>query len=123
MFETASGEYGKFLPALDVNDGLKRVMNKKKLYWSLLGRFNSRKMVEDLVAAIEAGNFDLIVETAHAIKGASSNLGLISMTEVMIEVESRAKSKQGNSDLIAKINETLVKTEDAVSELLTMPVD
>ena len=116
-------EYAQFLPAVDVNDGLKRVMGKKKLFLSLLGRFKSREMTEGLLEAIKAGDHAKVVESAHAIKGASGNLGLVSMRDKMLEVETRGKAQQDASDLIDGIMDILDQTEKAVTELLAMPAD
>jgi HPt (histidine-containing phosphotransfer) domain-containing protein len=115
-----TNESERFMPEVDVNDGLKRVMGKKKLFFSLLTRFNARKMAADLFEAIKQGDHKKVVESAHAIKGASGNLGLISLRNAMLEVETRGKAQQDCSDLVVRVTEILEKTERAVAELSAM---
>jgi HPt (histidine-containing phosphotransfer) domain-containing protein len=116
-------DYGKFLPVIDVKDGLKRVMNKKKLFWSLLGRFKMREMVETLQSAVNQGDFDSIKEASHAIKGAAGNLGCISLRDITAVIEAKAKEKQNCADNMEEVMSVLEKTEKAVQELLAMPVE
>jgi two-component system sensor histidine kinase/response regulator len=114
-------EYEQYLPAVDVNDGLKRVMGKKDLYLRLLGRFNPRKMVEELLAVIDTDDYQKIKDAAHAVKGASGNLGLISLTNIMLEVETRSKEGRGSAELTGEINKALIDTEEAVGKILSQP--
>jgi len=118
-----ANEYAMLLPALDVKDGLTRVMNKKKLYWSLLGRFKMREMVETLNSAIASGEHEKVKEAAHAIKGAAGNLGCVTIRDMMLEVETRAKEQRSCADLGDEIMTALSDTEKSVTELLAMPFE
>ena len=123
MPDGATDDFNKFFPEIDVNDALKRVMNKKKLLWSLLGKFKIKDMVNDLTEAIKTNDYIKTKESAHAIKGAAGNLGCMRMRDIMEEVEARSKERQSCMDLLAKINEATVKTEKAIAELLAMPIE
>ena len=123
MADGANNEYEMFLPTVDVNDGLKRVMGKKKLYVSLLGRFNPRKMVDDLLAVIDSSEYQKIVEAAHAVKGASGNLGFVGLKNVMADVEARAKAETQSADLVDQINDVLTETESIIAQIIAMPVE
>ena len=121
MHDDAADEYSRFLPEIDINDGLKRVMNKKQLLLSLLGKFRIKEMVTDLVAVIRAEDHKKIMESAHAIKGAAGNLGCTGIRDIMMEVESRSREYLSSVDLLDVISEISEKTEQAIAELLAMP--
>ena len=117
----ADESYAKLMPYIDVQDGLKRVMGKKKMLLSLINRFDAQKMVGNLVEAINQGDKTKIVETAHAVKGVAGNLGLTPLRDIMVDVETKAKAEEDCSGLIGEINEILNKTQGAIAELMAMP--
>ena len=112
-------DYARYLPDIDVADGVSRIMDNKKLYLSLLKKFKARQMSEDLMQKISANEEpELISQGAHAIKGAAGNLGLTRLSQTAIEIEARIKNKEDCSDLIQPLNDALVSAERAVAELI-----
>jgi HPt (histidine-containing phosphotransfer) domain-containing protein len=58
---------------------------------------------ERIKTAIETKDFDLLIRSAHTIKGASGNLGLMDIHEVAKEVEDIAESKDlSNIDAVVE---------------------
>ena len=118
MSDTAHGDYARYLPDIDVVDGVSRIMDNKKLYLSLLKKFKARQMSEDLINKINANEDpEQISQGAHAIKGAAGNLGLTRLSQTAIEIEARIKNKEDCSDLVLPLNEALVSAERAIAEL------
>lgn len=52
---------------------------------------DSAARVEDLRAAFAAGNADAVRKSAHSLKGASANLGLVYLAELCRELEEAAR--------------------------------
>lgn len=114
----AANAYERYMPAIDVNDGLTRIMGNKKLYLSLLKRFKTRPMADDLVNRIMEGDPVLIAQSAHAIRGAAANLGLVQLKDVTNLIEERAKTGTDCTDQVERLQEAVDATEHATSELL-----
>ena len=108
---------GYFLPYINVEEGLKRLMNDKKLYFKLLNSFDGKKYANELTANINAGDFKAAAVTAHTIKGIAANLGLTALCELSKEVEMKAKEEKNLSVYIDNITKTVDKTLELIAEL------
>jgi CheY-like chemotaxis protein len=127
MSETAapvSGEqgggqigYSSFLPHINVEEGLGRIMNDKKLYFKLLNSFEGKKFTDELLENIKAGDFKVAAISAHTIKGIAANLGLTALCELSKEVEMKAKQGEPLSEYVDNIMKTVNKTLDLIAEL------
>ena len=78
---------------VDTDDGLKRVMNNKKLYVKLLNKFINETYLNDLAAALDAKDLDKAQIAAHTIKGVAANLSLVELQKQALEVETQVKNK------------------------------
>ena len=81
---------------LDFAEGVKRVMNNSKLYVKLLAKFKETKL-DDLEAALIAGEMEKAQAAAHTIKGVAANLSLTELFKQSLELETQIKA--GNVDL------------------------
>ncbi|MCL1973034.1 MAG: response regulator [Endomicrobia bacterium] len=106
-----------FLPYINVEEGLNRLMKDKKLYFKLLNSFDGKKSANELTANINAGDFKAAAVSAHTIKGIAANLGLTALWEVSKEVEMKAKEEQNLSGYIDNITKTVDKTLELIAEL------
>jgi len=93
---------------MDVNDGKTRVMNNLKLYTTLLGKFKSKEMMADLVAAKDNNDNVKVAQVAHAIRGTAGNLGFPILHDVTSDIETLAK--QG--DDVSHLMDALAKAVD-----------
>ncbi|MDR1695523.1 MAG: response regulator [Endomicrobium sp.] len=115
--ETKENKYLKYMPYIDVKDGVSRLMNDEKLYFHLLKSFDGKKFAEDLINSINAADQKASSIMAHTIKGISANLGLKALCELSKEVEGQAKLNAGLSDFTARIKEVSDKTMQMIAEL------
>ncbi|MCL2204563.1 MAG: Hpt domain-containing protein [Defluviitaleaceae bacterium] len=97
--------YDAYLPHIEAEEGIKRVMNNKKLYITMLGRFKLQKMTEDLVKATESGDIEAIGFAAHALKGTAGNLGFPTMQKLTGDMETRAKNGEDIVPMIAELEQ------------------
>jgi HPt (histidine-containing phosphotransfer) domain-containing protein len=101
--------YEAYLPHINAAEGIKRIMNNKKLYITMLGRFKVRQMTDTVLEAIQAGDYEKMVFTMHAIKGTSANLGFATLSQLAAEMETLAKQKKDVSHMVPQL-EDLVET-------------
>jgi len=101
--------------SINVDEGLKRVMNNKKLYTRLLGNFTGRKFVTQIEEATEKGDFGAVLDAVHALKGVAANLAMFRLTAVASQIESLAKNGESPVGLLPELNEALEKTDHAIS--------
>lgn len=115
--KSASGGYSAFLPYINVEEGLGRIMNDKALYFRLLGSFDGKKFANDLIDNINAKDFKAAAATAHTVKGIAANLGLTALWELSKEIEAQAKAEEDLSGFVDTLTNTINKTIDLIAEL------
>jgi HPt (histidine-containing phosphotransfer) domain-containing protein len=97
---------------IDMEDGLKRVMNNKKLYTRLLSKFKSGTDLQALTAAVAAGDYEKAEIEAHTIKGIAGNLSLTELFKQSQELDMKFKAK------LAKPTEVVI-TQETIEPLLS----
>jgi signal transduction histidine kinase/DNA-binding response OmpR family regulator/HPt (histidine-containing phosphotransfer) domain-containing protein len=77
------------IAGVDTRSALKRSGGNRKRYESLLRKFAqpSAGSIEEIRAALAAGDVPTAVRAAHSLKGASANLGAISLAEIAAKAE------------------------------------
>ena len=100
-------DYSAYLPHINAKDGMERVINNLPLYVRLLGKFKGRELAEDLAKAVEGGDPDKIIYSAHALKGTSANLGFPTVCKVAGDIEALAKSNKDASHLLPELCEVI----------------
>ena len=82
------------VPGLDVDSGLRRVMGKRSLYVSMLRKFvaGQRGAVDEVRAALEAGDPATAERLAHTTKGVSGNIGAAEVQGCAGELEHAIKT-------------------------------
>lgn len=85
---------------IDVEDGLKRVMNNGKLYARLLTKFKEDTNLKEMEDAITAGDMEKAKVSAHTLKGLAANLSLIALQKEALEIETQIKSGSFKPDQI-----------------------
>ena len=80
------------LPGIDVAEGLARIGGNVTLYVKLLRKIaNDTPAIRDrLSAAIVEGDAVGAKEAAHSLKGAASNLSIVTLTEAAAQLEAAA---------------------------------
>jgi HPt (histidine-containing phosphotransfer) domain-containing protein len=105
---------------VNLDEGLKRVMNNAKLYVRLLTKFKTDTRLDELSARIEAGDYEQAQVAAHTIKGVAANLSLTELFEKIRNLESQIKEKAvqpGSLDTVkAVFGETLKKIDEVIAQ-------
>lgn len=80
------------LPDIRYDEAMSRLGGNKKLYLSLLKKFNAREMTDRIIDCIGSGKSDEAAAAAHALKGAAANLALPLLAESAHILERALKS-------------------------------
>jgi two-component system, sensor histidine kinase and response regulator len=77
------------LPGFDIEFGLRRVGGNTNLFGKLVHDFCKKyaDIVQDLQAALAAGDREQVTRTAHAVKGVAGNLGALELHRAAGELE------------------------------------
>ena len=103
---------------LDYADGIKRVMNNAKLYVKLLTKFRNDTKLDDLEAALAAGDMEKAQGAAHTIKGVAANLSLSELFKQSLELETQIKAKAVNPNQIETIKTVFAATLQEVDKVI-----
>ena len=104
---------------LDFAEGVKRVMNNAKLYVKLLTKFKDTKL-DDLEAALAAGELEKAQVAAHTIKGVAANLSLTELFKQSLELETQIKAGTPDPNQMETVKTvmtaTLVEVDKVIAE-------
>jgi len=103
---------------LDFADGVKRVMNNAKLYSRLLTKFRNETKLDDLEAALAAGDMETAQGCAHTIKGVAANLSLTELFKQSLEIETQIKAGAVQPDQFGIIKAVLEATFTEVDRVI-----
>jgi HPt (histidine-containing phosphotransfer) domain-containing protein len=103
---------------VNVDEGLKRIMNNTKLYVRLMLKFKDDTNLNNLEAALSEGDNAKAQIAAHTLKGIAANLSLIKLKKQSLEIETQIKSGSVNPDQINIVKDTYNQTIDEVDKVI-----
>ncbi len=103
---------------INQEEGMKRVMNNKKLYIQLLTKFRNKTNFDELLSAIEAKDYEEAEAAAHSLKGLSGNLSLTALYELMQDIDAQLKQNTLNPGAIEALTACFHETIKAVDEVI-----
>jgi HPt (histidine-containing phosphotransfer) domain-containing protein len=95
---------------IDMEEGLKRVLNNKQLYMRLLKKFKDETNLSALTDAINANDLTIAREKAHTMKGIAANLSLKKLFLEVQELEVKIKDGIADKSMMESINNTFSGT-------------
>ena len=104
---------------VNYEEGVRRVLNNSKLYIRLLAKFKAETNLDDLQAALGAGDMERAQAAAHTIKGIAANLSLMELYRQALEIETRIKARsveEGALETVRKAFDETVKSVEKVIE-------
>jgi HPt (histidine-containing phosphotransfer) domain-containing protein len=99
-------------------DGLKRVVNNKKLYVKLLTQFRTGYNLDDLLAFSTAQEWEKAQAAAHTIKGIAANLSLTELFNQSLDVETQIKGKSLKPESLESLKLCFAETLAAVDKVI-----
>jgi HPt (histidine-containing phosphotransfer) domain-containing protein len=105
---------------LDKNQALELMGGDEGLFKDVLVIYQEEasKKMSDLNTAIGESDSEGIRFAAHALKGASANIGAITVQKIASELEIAGKDKRLSAvqELVDRLNEELAKLDAAIAE-------
>lgn len=109
---------------IDIDDGLKRVVNNKQLFVNLLKKFKNDANLVVLEEALKAGDLEKAKNSSHTLKGLSANLSLIELHKQSLEMETQIKAaiaegkmaESNQIDILKNVHSETLKEIDKVIE-------
>jgi HPt (histidine-containing phosphotransfer) domain-containing protein len=105
---------------IDIADGVKRVMNNKKLYVKLLTKFRDDTKLSEIEAAFAAGNMEKAQNATHTIKGVAANLSLSELFKQCLKLETQIKAREVDPAQVETVktvfDATLVEINKVIAE-------
>jgi len=108
------------IPGIDTATALRRTGGNRKRYESLLSRFadSQSPVLSEIRAALAAHDVGTAQRLAHSLKGASANLGAISLAEIAAKAESAIASDHSVPPALDALSESLDATIAAIRAAL-----
>jgi HPt (histidine-containing phosphotransfer) domain-containing protein len=88
---------------VNADEGIKRVMNNAGLYKTLLAKFKAGTNLDELLALLNAGDYEKARTAAHAIKGVAANLSLTELFARILELETQIKAGSVQPEQIEQV--------------------
>jgi HPt (histidine-containing phosphotransfer) domain-containing protein len=99
-------------------DGLKRVVNNKKLYVKLLTQFRTSYNLDELIAFSVAQEWEKAQAAAHTIKGIAANLSLTELFNQSLDAETQIKGKSLKPESLESLKLCFAETLTAVDKVI-----
>jgi HPt (histidine-containing phosphotransfer) domain-containing protein len=105
---------------INIDDGVKRLMNNTKIYINLLAKFIDDKSYNEMTAALETGGMEKAKAAVHTLKGIAANLSLIELHKQSKELEEQIKKdsvEPAKLEFIKDIyNKTLLEAKKVIEQ-------
>jgi HPt (histidine-containing phosphotransfer) domain-containing protein len=103
---------------INIEDGLKRLMNNTGLYAKLLAKFKDDTRLNELDAALTAADMEKAKIAVHTLKGLAANLSLTELHKQSIEIEAQIKAGNVNPEQINIVKNVYTKTLEEVEKVI-----
>ena len=103
---------------IDIEEGLKRVMNNSALYSKLLLKFKEYTHVSEIEAALEQGEMEKAQNSAHTLKGLAANLSFTELYKKVQEIEAQIKSGSVDNEILGQLKNVYVKTMEEADKVI-----
>ncbi|MDR2575563.1 MAG: Hpt domain-containing protein [Treponema sp.] len=104
---------------VDFADGLKRVVNNKKLYVKLLTKFRNENKLDDLEAAIAAKDMEKARNAAHTLKGVAANLSLAELHKQSLALETQIKGGSADPAQLNTVKTAFANTLKEIDKVIS----
>ncbi len=111
-------DYSVFMPHVNVEEGLGRMRNNKKLYFTLMRSFRGDAVARELADCVNAADYEQAQFKAHTLRGLASNLSMPELVRIAQEIELGAKAHEDTRDRLSELAAEAQAVTDAVAQLL-----
>ena len=95
---------------INVNEGLKRVLNNSKLFAKLLTKFKNETVMQELENDFANNDIEKAKIHSHTLKGLAANLSLTELYKQVVELETQIKAGSLNAEQMALVKSVYIQT-------------
>jgi HPt (histidine-containing phosphotransfer) domain-containing protein len=97
---------------INIDEGLKRVINNGKLFAKLLNKFKTENagLLDDALGHVDAGDFEKAKVSIHTLKGVAANLALTELYKQTLETEIQIKAGALTEETRESVKKCLAET-------------
>jgi HPt (histidine-containing phosphotransfer) domain-containing protein len=103
---------------IDLEEGLKRVVNNKKLYVKLLAKFRDETSLDEIWGDLAGGSLEEARVKVHTLKGVSANLSLKQLFLKVQELEAQIKEGRSDPALIETVKTVFTRTLEDIEKVI-----
>jgi len=107
---------------INIEEGVKRLMNNTSLYAKLLAKFKEDTRLNELDAALNIGDMEKAKTAVHTLKGLAANLALTELHKQSLEIETQIKAGKVNPDQINIVKNVYAQTLKEVDKVIAQYV-
>jgi len=114
------------IDGLDCEAGLRRTLGKRPLYFNMLRKFikGQATACNEVVAALDAGDYDTAERIAHTTKGVAGNIGATAIQGLAAELEAAIHGRAARDVIDAALTRVANPLAELVGQLqLAMPAE
>jgi HPt (histidine-containing phosphotransfer) domain-containing protein len=104
---------------IDLEDGLKRVMNNKAFFIKMLGKFKNDPNYKNMEDALAANDYEKAQVAIHTLKGLAGNLSLTELFKQSRETETQIKAKSVTPEQLGVLKDVYTQTLAEVEKVIT----
>jgi two-component system sensor histidine kinase/response regulator len=113
-----TGDVALLISGVDTKTALRRTGGNPKRYEMLLRKFAETKAVDEIQAALAAGDMSTAQRAAHSLKGAAANLGVMAVAEEAAKVETAIETGNGVQSALDSLAGSLSSVLTAIRSAL-----
>ena len=110
--------FAEYLPYIDVNEGLSRVLKNKKLYARLLKSYLASTSIDPVSVYLQSGDMPAARDAVHSIKGVSANLSITKTFEFSRDLEANIKNGEDYAQSFLLLKDCLETTKPLIEKLI-----
>jgi HPt (histidine-containing phosphotransfer) domain-containing protein len=105
---------------INIDEGLKRLVNNGKLFAKLLNKFKAENagLLDEALGYTDAEDFEKAKISIHTLKGVASNLALTELYKQTLETETQIKAGAVKEETRESVKKCLVETLMLIDEVL-----
>ena len=110
--------YDGLKPVLDVDAGVRQLMDCKKLYCKLLRSFDLASLAEKLIFCYTHRDFAQMAQKANALKSVAEDLGFFELYEVSQMIEYDARKSECKDEEVQMFSAAIERAIESVKRFL-----
>jgi len=107
------------IEGLDIANGLRRVLGKKPLYFSMLRKFvtGQKPAIANILQALDGNSWDTAERLGHTLKGVSGNIGATTLQPLAEKLEAAIREHRPREEIDARIGELKEPLDYLIAQL------